>query len=101
LATSIVPRPPFIDRGRELEILERLWRKPGFKLVLVYGRRRVGKTRLLREWLRGKRGAYYLLQAPRSGGGRLHGAGKGGAARRHRPEVLEELDILRRSHPSR
>ncbi len=55
-----MPHPPFIDRGRELEILERLWRRPGFKLALVYGRRRVGKTRLLREWLRDKRGAYYL-----------------------------------------
>jgi AAA+ ATPase superfamily predicted ATPase len=49
----------FVDRTAELSALEELWSscKPG--LVVVYGRRRVGKTRLLLEWSRGKRVAYF------------------------------------------
>lgn len=49
----------FVDRLEELDTLERLWRlgEPG--LVVVYGRRRVGKTRLVLEWLRGKPHAYF------------------------------------------
>ncbi|NJD99634.1 ATP-binding protein [Thermococcus sp. LS1] len=44
----------FIDRERELGILDREWeRVPSF--VVVYGRRRVGKTRLLVEFSRGRK----------------------------------------------
>ncbi len=50
---------PFVDRVRELGVLEREWASRGLRVVAVYGRRRVGKTRLLAEWLRGRRGAYY------------------------------------------
>ncbi|MCE4625224.1 MAG: ATP-binding protein [Desulfurococcales archaeon] len=54
---------PFLDRERELEALDRIFEgRPGF--VVVYGRRRIGKTRLLREWAsrRGVRAVYYLAQ---------------------------------------
>ncbi len=55
----------FIDRGRELALLEELWGRGGFALVVVYGRRRVGKTRLLLEFARGKRLLYYsAIEAP-------------------------------------
>ncbi len=40
----------FVDREEELRILKRHWDEGSFKLVIVYGRRRVGKTRLLREF---------------------------------------------------
>ncbi|BES80498.1 ATP-binding protein [Pyrodictium abyssi] len=53
-------RIPFVDRVRELQMLENEYRRPSFSLVVVYGRRRVGKTRLLREWLHGKPGVYYV-----------------------------------------
>jgi len=44
----------FVDRERELEILEREWeRVPSF--LVIYGRRRVGKTRLLVEFSRERR----------------------------------------------
>ncbi|MEB3805928.1 MAG: hypothetical protein GSR73_00210 [Desulfurococcales archaeon] len=52
---------PFLDRKGELEALERAYdNRPSF--AVVYGRRRIGKTRLLREWIHGKkaRTVYYL-----------------------------------------
>jgi hypothetical protein len=44
----------FIGRKEELEKLERIFEKKGFKLVIVTGRRRIGKTRLINEFLKGK-----------------------------------------------
>ncbi len=53
---------PFTDRNKELHALEQAYEnRPG--LVVVYGRRRVGKTRLIAEWLArlaGKKHVYYL-----------------------------------------
>lgn len=40
----------FLDRDEELARLDRLARRPGGGLAVVYGRRRVGKTRLLLQW---------------------------------------------------
>lgn len=49
----------FVDREDELRILTEAWLgRPS--LVVVYGRRRVGKTRLLKEFMRGIQGVYYL-----------------------------------------
>ncbi|NOZ88892.1 MAG: ATP-binding protein [Crenarchaeota archaeon] len=45
----------FVDRRRELEWLDEHWRSGRAELLLVYGRRRVGKTRLVREWIRRRR----------------------------------------------
>ena len=44
----------FIGRERELEALERAWGSDRFELTVVYGRRRVGKTRLIREYIADK-----------------------------------------------
>ena len=49
----------FVDREAELGKLRGLWESGEPGLVVVYGRRRVGKTRLVLEWLRGKPYAYY------------------------------------------
>ncbi len=51
----------FVDRDSELEALNRLLDKKSAALVLLYGRRRVGKTRLVQEFLRGKRGLYFYV----------------------------------------
>ena len=40
----------FLDRDEELSRLDRLARRSGGGLAVVYGRRRVGKTRLLLQW---------------------------------------------------
>ncbi|EDY34588.1 Archaeal ATPase family [Aciduliprofundum boonei T469] len=53
--------PQFVDRERELEYLRKLYEKGGFSLVVIYGRRRVGKTALIKEFLDGKKGCYVLL----------------------------------------
>jgi AAA+ ATPase superfamily predicted ATPase len=55
----------FVDRREELEFLEEVVSRGAAQLVLVYGRRRVGKTRLLLEFLRGRKGLYFYV--PRGG----------------------------------
>lgn len=50
----------FIGREKELETLERAFRSRGSALIPVYGRRRVGKSELILQFLKGKRGIYFL-----------------------------------------
>lgn len=50
----------FIDRISEMSILKKEYEKKGSSLVVVYGRRRVGKTTLLTEFLKGKLALYFL-----------------------------------------
>ena len=52
----------FIDRRDELERLDRALAAPG-SFAAVWGRRRVGKSRLLLEWTR-RRGGLYLVAEP-------------------------------------
>lgn len=49
----------FIGRRIELEVLEREYSRGG-SFVLITGRRRVGKTRLIGEFITGKDAVYYL-----------------------------------------
>ncbi|EEB73759.1 archaeal ATPase, fused to C-terminal DUF234 domain protein [Thermococcus sp. AM4] len=44
----------FVNREWELKTLERLYNEDDFTLVLVTGRRRIGKSRLVREFLKDK-----------------------------------------------
>lgn len=50
----------FIGRKKELAELERRHAQPGFQFPVIYGRRRIGKTRLIQEFLRGKRAVYFM-----------------------------------------
>jgi AAA+ ATPase superfamily predicted ATPase len=52
----------FIDREEELRILEREWQSPGGRLIILYGRRRVGKTRLIDEFIRDKPGILSIAE---------------------------------------
>ena len=52
----------FVDRRRELGWLEEHWRSSRAELLLVYGRRRVGKTRLVWEWMKGRRVFYFVAE---------------------------------------
>ena len=42
-------QPPFFGRTQELQLLDRLWRSTRPELLVLYGRPRVGKRRLLSE----------------------------------------------------
>jgi uncharacterized protein len=50
----------FIGRSRELDALERQFASPRGSLVPLYGRRRVGKTRLILQFLANHRGVFFL-----------------------------------------
>ena len=50
----------FIDREEELNVLEREHTREGAALVILYGRRRVGKTALISEFIRGKNALFFL-----------------------------------------
>ena len=50
----------FVGRDREIKKLNTLYQDEGFQFVVIYGRRRVGKTMLINEFLKGKRSAYYM-----------------------------------------
>ena len=52
----------FIDREGELALLNERYRSGEAELIFIYGRRRVGKTRLVKEFLKGKRGVYLLAK---------------------------------------
>lgn len=53
----------FAGRSRELQFLRQYYDMPGSQMLVVYGSRGVGKTRLLREFCKGKRAHYYLARA--------------------------------------
>ncbi|KAA3643902.1 MAG: ATP-binding protein [Chloroflexi bacterium] len=62
-----MPTPTFIARERELALLHKEWETQNACLLILYGRRRVGKTRLLTHWIEktGHR-ALYWVAAPTS-----------------------------------
>jgi AAA+ ATPase superfamily predicted ATPase len=50
----------FKNRTHELEILEKSWQSPGAELIICYGRRRVGKTEIIKRFLENRSGLYFL-----------------------------------------
>ena len=55
-------RKKFVNRKNELNILENSWKTPGFQFIIVSGRRRIGKSRLLEEFSRDKPSLYLLCE---------------------------------------
>jgi len=51
---------PFYDRKNELGSLEKLFRSDRFEMMVLYGRRRIGKTYMLKKFLDDKGGFYFL-----------------------------------------
>ena len=49
----------FVGRQEELNKLEHLYAQGGFQMVVVYGRRRVGKTTLIREFAKDKPALFF------------------------------------------
>lgn len=50
----------FIGRTQELNELEKLYQSPKFQMAVVYGRRRIGKTRMIQEFIKGKTAVYMM-----------------------------------------
>ena len=48
----------FLGREKELSSLEQMYNKEGFQMAVVYGRRRIGKTFLLTEFVKDKNSLY-------------------------------------------
>lgn len=53
----------FVNRKDELEILERFYREDKFHFIPIYGRRRIGKTRLVQEFIKDKPAIYFLADS--------------------------------------
>jgi len=52
----------FVGREQELQQLEQLYHTDDFQMLIVYGRRRVGKTTLLQHFLEGKQACFFAAQ---------------------------------------
>ena len=50
----------FIGRERELTALHKLYASDKFEFAVIYGRRRVGKTALINEFVRDKKAIYFM-----------------------------------------
>ena len=50
----------FIGREKEMKVLQETYEKPGFQMTVIYGRRRIGKSKLITEFIKNKRASYYV-----------------------------------------
>jgi AAA+ ATPase superfamily predicted ATPase len=52
----------FFGRMKELDTLETMYKKRGFELLVLYGRRRIGKTTLISQFIRDKSAIFFSAQ---------------------------------------
>jgi AAA+ ATPase superfamily predicted ATPase len=52
----------FLGRERELKLLNNLYEKDNFNFIVMYGRRRVGKTTLLKEFCKDKKSVFFVAE---------------------------------------
>lgn len=52
----------FINRERELSGLEKFWKGDSSQLIIIYGKRRVGKTELIKHFINNKPSVYFLAR---------------------------------------
>lgn len=52
----------FIDRAKELAFLEEKWNEPKAQFVVLWGKRRVGKTELTKQFIKDKPHVYFLSE---------------------------------------
>lgn len=50
----------FVNRHDELKFLNKEYNKKNANLIVIYGRRRIGKTSLIKEFIRDKKSIYFL-----------------------------------------
>ena len=84
----------FIDRDVEMAFLEERYASDRFEFLVLYGRRRVGKTELLRQFVEGRPHVYFLADKGGTGRNALR-LRREMAEALGRPEVAtEEMDEL-------
>ncbi|MBU4562423.1 ATP-binding protein, partial [bacterium] len=49
----------FVNRIEELNYLEKLHKEQSARLIIMYGRRRIGKTELLRQFSKDKKHLFF------------------------------------------
>lgn len=49
----------FLNRRTEIQVLERLWQSGRAEFLVLYGRRRIGKTELLTQFAEGRRSLFF------------------------------------------
>ena len=52
----------FVNRGKDIEFLEERYNSRKGELVIIFGRRRVGKTELIKEFIKDKPHFYFLAR---------------------------------------
>lgn len=52
----------FVDRTEELAFLEEKYKENRAQLIVIYGRRRIGKTELLLKFVENKNYIYFLCE---------------------------------------
>lgn len=50
----------FVNRKEELEFLEERWGSKNFEFIVIYGRRRIGKTEIIKQFMKNKQHIYFL-----------------------------------------
>ena len=50
----------FIDREIELKFLNERWQSSNSQLIIIYGKRRIGKTELIKEFIKNKSSIYFI-----------------------------------------
>ena len=53
----------FINRERELAFLEEKWKEPNAQLIVLWGKRRIGKTELVKQFIKDKPYVYFLSES--------------------------------------
>lgn len=53
----------FVNRKEEMEILNGFYKEDKFQFIPIYGRRRIGKTRLVQEFIKDKPAIYFLADS--------------------------------------
>lgn len=82
----------FFGRQKELELLEKAFASDRSELIVLYGRRRVGKTSLVQQFLKGKKAFHFeALEGERTPAQIRHFAGK--LKKQFADPLLESLDL--------
>ena len=50
----------FVGREKELKTLENLYNSDDFQFIVLYGKRRIGKTTLIKQFLLDKDAIYFV-----------------------------------------